>query len=94
MALCTSTFAFNSSDIRAKIRTLASTAIPTVKTMPAIPGKVKVAPTNDIIAVTKIRFEIKAIFAAKPNNLYLINMKIKTKIKPTITEFNPLSILS
>ena len=35
---------FNSSLILSNIKTFASTAIPIVKTMPAIPGKVNVAP--------------------------------------------------
>ena len=94
IACWVSTLAFNSSDILAKIKTLASTAIPTVRTIPAIPGSVSVAPTRDIIAVTSTRFDIRAIFADKPNNLYLINIKIKTNINPTITEFKPLSIFS
>ena len=50
------------------IKTLASTAIPTVKTIPAIPGNVSVAPINDINPVIKIRFDINARFAAKPNH--------------------------
>ena len=41
---CIFEFSFlNSSFIRSKIKTFASTAIPTVKITPAIPGKVKVA---------------------------------------------------
>ena len=57
----------SSSLILAKIRTLASTAIPTVKTMPAIPGKVKVAPKSDIIPVIKTRLIKSETLAAKPN---------------------------
>ena len=37
----------SSSRIRSKISTLASTAIPIVSTIPAIPGKVSVAPNVD-----------------------------------------------
>ena len=47
-----------------------------------------------MIAVTRTRFEISATFAANPNNRYLINIKINTRMKPTITEFKPLSIFS
>ena len=58
---------FYSSRIREKIKTLASTAIPMVSTIPAIPGRVKVAPSNDIKPVIRTTFANKAIFAARPN---------------------------
>ena len=56
-----------SSRIRAKINTLASTAIPTVSTMPAMPGKVSVAPSRDMMPTNKIRLPDSAITAAMPN---------------------------
>ena len=46
----------NSSLIRSKIRTLASTAIPTVRTIPAIPGRVSEACNRDNNATIKIKF--------------------------------------
>ena len=69
IALCGSSPALNSSLILQKINTLASTAIPIVKTIPAIPGKVKVAPSNDIKPVIKTTLANKAKFAARPNHL-------------------------
>ena len=62
-------FSFNSSRIRENISTFASTAIPTVKTIPAMPGKVKEAPNRDIIPVIKTKFRINEILAAMPNTL-------------------------
>ena len=59
IALCGSILFLSSSDILAKINTFASTAIPTVNTIPAMPGKVNVPPTADIIDVTKIKLQIK-----------------------------------
>ena len=59
-----------SSFILSKIKTFASTAIPTVSTMPAIPGNVNVAPgiydiTDTIISI----FRISAVLANKPKTL-------------------------
>ena len=68
IAVCGS-LSFNSSRMRANIKTLASTAIPTVRTMPAMPGKVNVAPSKDIIPVIKTRFINKEMFAAIPKTL-------------------------
>ena len=62
-------FSFNYSRILENISTLASTAIPTVKTIPAMPGKVKEAPNRDIIPVIKTKFRINEILAAMPNTL-------------------------
>ena len=59
----------SSSRILEKINTLASTAIPTVKTIPAIPGKVRVADKIDMIAVMRIRLKITAMLANKPKIL-------------------------
>ena len=60
---------FNSSRILEKINTFASTAIPTVRTIPAIPGRVKVAERVDIIATNKTILKVKAKLAATPNTL-------------------------
>ena len=60
-------FLFASSLILSKTKTLASTAIPIVSTMPAIPGNVSVAPmvpNNDTI-INKLA--IKDKLASKPN---------------------------
>ena len=65
IAVCGSLF-FSSSRILENIKTLASTAMPTVKTIPAIPGSVKEAPRRDITPVIKMRLIIKEIFAAIP----------------------------
>ena len=58
-----------SSRMRSKMRTLASTAIPTVSTIPAIPGKVKVAPSTDMIATSNTRLVVSATLAASPNQI-------------------------
>ncbi len=58
-----------SSRIRSKIRTLASTAMPTVRTMPAIPGNVNVACNKESIATIKTKFKPSAISANKPKIL-------------------------
>ena len=53
-------------ELISKIKTLASTAIPIVNTIPAIPGRVKVAPivpNRDIIIK---RLAIREIFAINP----------------------------
>ena len=60
----------NSSLILSKIRTFASTAIPTVSTIPAIPDRVKVAWNSDKTATIIIIFETNAIFATNPKSLY------------------------
>ena len=67
IAICGSLPACSSSRILEKISTLASTAIPTVRTIPAMPGKVSVAPNKDITPVIRTIFAAKAMFAAKPN---------------------------
>ena len=59
-----------SSFILSKINTFASTAIPTVNTIPAIPGNVRVAPgINDIIDIIIKIFIINAELANKPKTL-------------------------
>ena len=66
IAVCGS-FSFSSSLILENIKTFASTAMPTVKTIPAIPGNVNEAPSNDIIPVIRTKLSIKEILAAIPN---------------------------
>ena len=56
----------NSSLILSKIRTFASTDIPIVNTIPAIPGKVKTAPRPAKIPKIKTIFNTKATSANKP----------------------------
>ena len=60
-----------SSFILSKIKTFASTAIPTVKIIPAMPGKVSVASKIVNIPTNRIKLIIKAMFATKPKILYL-----------------------
>ena len=48
----------SSSRIRSKIKTFASTAIPIVKTMPAIPGRVNVACRVDNSAIIRMILKI------------------------------------
>ena len=50
-----------------KIITLASTAIPIVNTIPAIPGSVSVAPIKPKEEIIINRFAIKATLAINPN---------------------------
>ena len=57
----------SSSRMRSNISTLASTAIPMVNTIPAIPGKVSAEPINDMMAKIIIKLKINAILAIKPN---------------------------
>ena len=47
-----------------------------------------------MIDTTKIKLHIRAMLAERPNNLYLINIKIKTRIKPIIMELTPFWIFS
>ena len=62
---------FNSSLILSKIKTLASTAIPTVRIIPAMPGNVNVASNMVKKPSNMNKFIIRAKFEIKPNNLYL-----------------------
>ncbi|MNO06040.1 hypothetical protein D3C81_2276500 [compost metagenome] len=56
----------SSSRIREKISTLASTAIPMVRTIPAIPGRVSVAPSRDISASSMTMLPARAMVAIRP----------------------------
>ena len=73
----------SSSLILSKIKTFASTAIPTVKIIPAIPGRVKVASKRVRTPKRINKFIINVTFVIKPKNLYLTNIK-------TITNKNPI----
>ena len=65
----------NSSRILSNISTLASTAIPIVKAIPAIPGKVKVAPITPRHAKIVIIFRSSAKLEIRPNTLpYIKNI--------------------
>ena len=55
-----------SSRILSKIKTFASTAIPIVKTIPAIPGSVKVACSTDNAPTIKTMLKNRAILAKTP----------------------------
>ena len=57
-----------SSRMRSLIRMLASTAMPSVSRMPAMPGKVRVASSSDRIASIRIRLNTSATFANQPNS--------------------------
>ena len=57
---------FSSSRMRSKINTLASTEIPIVKTIPAIPGKVNTAPNPANTPKMRIIFKTKAMSAKTP----------------------------
>ena len=83
-----------SSLILSKIKTFASTAIPTVKIIPAIPGKVSVASKIVKTPSSINKFDINDIFAIKPNKRYLNIIKSITKRKPTIKDITPASIES
>lgn len=56
----------SSSRMRSKIRALASTAMPMVSTIPAIPGKVSVAPMTDRAASSIPMFSASARLAMRP----------------------------
>ena len=85
---------FNSSLILSNIKTFASTAIPTVKIIPAIPGNVNVASNNVKIPnkINKLIINVKLVI--NPKTLYLTNIKIITKRKPIAKAIIPASIES
>ena len=65
---CFKPFSFFSSSLTlSKIRTFASTDIPIVRTIPAIPGRVRTAPRPARIPNIKTMFSIKAISANIPD---------------------------
>ncbi|MCY1419505.1 hypothetical protein D9M71_350950 [compost metagenome] len=59
----------SSSRIREKISTLASTAMPMVSTIPAMPGSVRVAPRIDISATSSTMLNASATVAMRPKNM-------------------------
>ena len=84
----------NSSLILSKIRTFASTDIPIVRTIPAIPGKVNVA-SNSVNMPNKInKLIMSVILVINPNILYLTNMKIITNKNPIARAMIPALIES
>ena len=68
MLPCTELPDDSSSRMRSNIKTLASTAIPTVKTIPAIPGNVRDACRRDNKATINTKLENKATLATIPNH--------------------------
>ena len=85
---------FNSSLILSKIKTFASTAIPTVNIIPAMPGKVRVASKIVKTPIKRNKFIIKAMFVINPNILYFIKINRITKTKPIIKAIMPALIES
>ena len=73
---------------------MASTAIPTVKIIPAIPGNVSVASNNVKTPIKIIKFKINVIFVIAPKILYLTNIKSTTKTNPIISAIIPAFIES
>ena len=73
---------------------MASTAIPTVSIIPAIPGNVKVASKIVNTPIKRKRLTTKARSAIKPNIRYLKNINKITKIKPIISAIVPALIES
>jgi hypothetical protein len=68
--------------MRSLIRTLASTARPIPSTIPAIPGKVNVAPRRLKALKVRITFSMSARSAMRPHPPYRTNMKATTRTKP------------
>ena len=59
---------FTSSRMRSLIRILASSAVPRVSTMPAMPGRVSVASSIESAASISMMFTSSAMLANQPNN--------------------------
>ncbi len=81
----------NSSLIRAKLSTLASTAIPIPNNIAAIPGSVKTPPTNQNIPNVITVYINSPTADIKPANLYSTTIRIITSAIPTIPAKNVLS---
>ena len=73
---------------------MASTAIPTVKIIPAIPGKVNVASKRVNIPKRINKFIINVTLVINPNIRYFTNIKIITKRKPMANAIIPAFIES
>lgn len=56
--------------------------MPMVSTMPAMPGKVSVAPSSDSSATIIATWTASAMLARKPRKPYATNMKATTRIEP------------
>ena len=69
-------------------------AIPTVKIIPAIPGRVSVASNKVKIPSNKNKFIINVALVISPKNLYLTNIKIITNKKPIAKAIIPALIES
>ena len=83
-----------SSFILSKIKTFASTAIPTVKIIPAIPGRVRVASNNVKILISNIKLIIRVKFAMIPKILYFNVINPMTNKNPIMSESIPALIES
>ncbi len=81
--------ALSSSRMRSQIITLASTAIPMVRTIPAIPGKVKAASSWASMPNTKNMLKIRDRLATAPPFPQYPTIKTTTNAKPQTTENNP-----
>ena len=57
----------NSSRIRSKMRTFASTAMPMVSTTPAMPGRVRVAPSAAMPPISRLRVQRSIPLASIPD---------------------------
>ena len=68
---------------------MASTAIPTVKIIPAIPGKVSVASNNVSIPISKNKLNISVTLAINPKILYFISINKITNENPIIKDNIP-----
>ena len=68
--------------------------MPTVKIIPAMPGRVSVASNKDRIPINNNKLVINVILAINPKIFYLTIIKITTKIKPMIKDNIPAFIES
>ena len=73
---------------------LASTAIPMVSAIPAMPGNVSVAPSMLINPIRMNRLSTRAISANKPNKPYVAKTNARTKAVPIRQDFLPDSMES
>ena len=77
--------------MRSKISTLASTAMPIVSAMPAMPGSVSVACSAVSAPSSRIRFAISAMLAKMPKRPYIAPMNTTTRTTPTMEATSPAS---
>ena len=83
-----------SSRIRAKIITLASTAIPMDRIIPAIPGKVKVISNSHSANTVNAEYKINARLAVKPGTRYITIIKSITSTRPMAAAFKLVEMAS